>query len=128
MLSNSIPAKWTPYILSLTRIVVGFNLMRHGTIRLFGYPTGDPVPWLSLSGAAGVVESFGGLLALAGLFAQPVALILAAEMAIVYLTTNLPRGFWTSQNGGDAWSLDNLLSRKRTAARSAVNMKEPRPV
>ncbi len=127
MFSSLIPAKWTPYVLSIVRIVVGFNLTRHGTMKLFGFPSGDPVPWISLSGASGILELFGGLLVLLGLFAQPAALVLAAEMAIAYLTTNLPRGFWTVLNGGDAavfhcffflflwaagsgaWSLDRIL-------------------
>jgi putative oxidoreductase len=93
--------RWTPYVFTAVRIIVGFNLARHGTIKLFGFPSGDPVPLMTLSGASGVLELAGGLLVLLGLFAQPVALVLAAEMALIYLTTNLPRGFWTVQNGGD---------------------------
>lgn len=122
--------RWTPYVFSVARVIVGFNLARHGTIKLFGYPTGDPVSLMTLSGASGVLEFAGGLLILLGLFAQPIALVLAAEMAITYLTTNLPRGFWTVLNGGDpaafhcffflflwsagagAWSLDRVMGGK----------------
>ena len=37
---------------------------------------------------------------LAGLFTQPVALLLCGEMAVAFLTQHLPKGFWPVQNQG----------------------------
>ena len=35
---SSVPSKWTPYLLSTLRIVVGMTLIRHGLQKLFGFP------------------------------------------------------------------------------------------
>ena len=53
-------------------------------------------------GAAGMLEFFGGLLLLLGLFTRPVAFLLAGEMAVAYFTAHFPRGFWPLANNGEA--------------------------
>lgn len=50
---------------------------------------------------AGVLEFFGGLFIIAGLFTRPVALILCGEMAVAYFTRHFPNGFWPILNGGE---------------------------
>ena len=88
---------------------------------------------MSLLGAASVIETFGGLLMLLGLFTQPVAFILAGEMAFAYFISHAPRGFWPLLNRGEPpvlfcftwlyfaaagagpWSLDAL--RRRSSRR-----------
>lgn len=136
MSPNSIPAKWTPYLLSVARIVVGFLVVWHGMIKLFGYPQGNAVALMSLTGIAGIVEFVGGLLMMFGLFTRPVAAVIAVEMAITYVTVNLPNGdvwyehlltltndgeptlfYWfffmfIAGAGGGFWGLDRLFSRK----------------
>ena len=131
---SSTYAQWTPRLLSILRIITGLLFMEHGAQKLFGIPTPmGPLPTLIM--VAGVLEFFGGLLILLGLFTRPVAFILAGEMAVAYFmghafTTNVPAGFlWPTVNkgepavlycfiflylavaGGGVWSIDRLWRR-----------------
>jgi putative oxidoreductase len=56
---------------------------------------------LSLLGAAGILEVFGGALMALGLFTRPVAFILSGEMAVAYFRQHAPRGLWPILNGGE---------------------------
>ncbi|OGD22076.1 MAG: hypothetical protein A2W03_05475, partial [Candidatus Aminicenantes bacterium RBG_16_63_16] len=94
-------------------------------------PKGGTVVLLSQSGLGGILETFGGLLLLIGLFTRPVAFILAGEMAVAYFQFHAPRGFWPLLNQGELaalycflwlyfsaagpgpWSLDGIRARKR---------------
>lgn len=126
-----------PRLLSVLRIVTGFLFMQHGARKLFGLLTADPgatVPLFSLMGLAGVLEFFGGLLILIGLFSRPLAFILSGEMAVAYFMAHAPRGFWPILNGGELaalycfvflylsavgggpWSVDHLVQRDRVSA------------
>jgi putative oxidoreductase len=131
---DSFYAQWTPRLLSVLRIVTGFLYLAHGSQKLFGFPPsqqpGTP-PLLSLIGVAGVLEFFGGLLILLGLFTRCVAFVLSGQMAVAYFMAHAPRGFWPVVNqgelaalycfvflylaaaGGGPWSLDAMLRRKR---------------
>ncbi|HYK09876.1 MAG TPA: DoxX family protein [Gemmatimonadales bacterium] len=115
-------------LLSVLRIVAAFTYMAHGTQKLFGFP-GDAVhvPYISLYGLAGVIETAGGALILVGLFTRPVAVITAAEMAVAYFLVHFKQGLWPLLNHGELavvycflfiyiaavgpgpWSLDRLL-------------------
>jgi putative oxidoreductase len=48
-----------------------------------------------------VLEVFGGILILLGLFTRPVAFILSGQMAVAYFWIHLQRGFWPWANGGE---------------------------
>jgi putative oxidoreductase len=92
------------YLQSVLRIVSAIVFMLHGTQKLFGFPSATPLPpsrMLSLLGAAGILEVFGGALMALGLFTRPVAFILSGEMAVAYLRQHAPRGFWPILNGGE---------------------------
>lgn len=123
---------WTPRVLSLLRIASALLFMQHGTMKLLGFPPSDnfdDLSLLSLSGVAGVLELFGGVLLLVGLFTGPVAFVLSGLMAFAYFLAHAPRGFFPILNdgelaalycfvffylafaGGGAWSLDALLRR-----------------
>ena len=125
-------AGWGSRVLSLLRIVAAFLFMAHGAQKLFGFPSAGKngtVPLMSLYGAAGVLELFGGLLLLLGLFTRPVALVLSGEMAVAYFMNHAPAGFWPLLNqgelavlycfiflflaaaGGGEWSMDRVLRR-----------------
>jgi putative oxidoreductase len=126
---------WSPYILSLVRIVAAFMFMTAGTMKLFAYPVGitpdgGAVELFSLIGVAGVLEVFGGALLLLGLFTRPVAFLLSGQMAFAYFIGHAGSGFWPTLNGGQpavlycflwlylssagggAWSLDKKLRGK----------------
>ena len=109
-----------------------------------------PVPFAAMPGGAtaqaftlpwigGVLEFFGGLLLLIGLFTQPAAFILSGEMAVAYFMVHQPGGLLPIQNhgepavlysfiflffaahGGGEWSLDAMRRRGRGGA---ANRKE----
>ena len=99
---KSTVSRLAPHLLSVLRIVAAFTFMAHGTQKLFGFPAAGPqFPMLSLLGAAGLIETFGGLLMLLGLFARPVAFILSGQMAAAYFLQHAPRGTWPLVNGGE---------------------------
>ena len=92
------------YAQSVLRIVSAFVFFLHGTQKLFGFPSATPLPpsrMLSLLGAAGILEVFGGALMALGLFTRPVAFILSGEMAVAYFRQHAPRGLWPILNGGE---------------------------
>ena len=125
-------ASWAPQLLSILRIIAAFLFMEHGTMKLFGFPApmGD-ISLFSLIGLAGVLEVFGGLLILVGLFTRPVAFLLSGEMAFAYFMAHAPQGFWPALNhgepavlycfiflylaaaGGGPWSMDSLFAHRR---------------
>jgi putative oxidoreductase len=99
---------WLPgAVHSLLRAVTGGLFMQHGVQKLFGLladpsrPWTGPPPEFSQMWFAGVLETFGGLLIVLGLFTRPVAFILAGEMAVAYFQAHAPRGFWPLRNGGE---------------------------
>jgi putative oxidoreductase len=98
-------AAWEPFVRSVLRIVVGFTFSLHGLQKLMGFfggmGHGARAPLFSLMWTAGTLETFGGLLILAGLCTRPVAFVLAGEMAFAYFRAHQPRGLWPIQNGGE---------------------------
>jgi len=132
MTAPNVVAKWSaqaPYLLSILRIVAAFLFMQVGTAKVFAFPAaimpnGGTAPIASLPGIAGMLETFGDLLLLVGLFTRPVAFILSREMAVAYFIGHAPQGFWPllnqgapavfycflflyfSASGGGPWSLD----------------------
>ncbi len=95
---------WSPRLLSVLRIITGFLFIPHGTIKLFGLPAAagkEPVDLMSLMGLAGMLELFGGLLILLGLFTRPTAFILSGLMAAAYFMAHAPKGFWPIINKGE---------------------------
>ena len=120
-----------PYLLSVLRIVAAFLFIQVGTAKLFAFPgavmpDGGTAPAGSLPWVAGVLEAFGGLFLLLGLFTRPVAFLLSGEMAVAYFKAHAPQGLWPVLNqgtdaifycflwlylsaaGGGPWGLDAL--------------------
>lgn len=125
-----------PYLRSMLRIIAAILFIMPGTMKLFAYPVGIPpdggtVPVWSQAWIGGILEVVGGALMLIGLFARPVAFILAGEMAVAYFQFHFQKGWWPIENGGiDAvlytfiwfyfsaagagvWSVDAMISRKK---------------
>ncbi|MGH9788878.1 MAG: DoxX family protein [Candidatus Acidiferrales bacterium] len=123
---------WQNLTLNLLRSVAGFLFLQHGAQKLFGVLGGTQVEWLSFIGLAGMLEFFGGVLVLLGLFTRPVAFVLAGQMAVAYWMAHGPQSFWPIVNkgelaalycfvflllwtyGGGSFSLDTLLRRGKT--------------
>ncbi|HEX7175743.1 MAG TPA: DoxX family protein [Pyrinomonadaceae bacterium] len=140
---NSLASRCAPYLLSVLRIVSGLLMLQHGTQKVFGWPPPaapgarppaafDPT---SLMGIVGLLELFGGLLLLIGLFTRPAAFILSGMMAVAYFIGHFSIGaFWPIQNsgelavlycfiflylsaaGGGPWSVDACLPGRRGGA------------
>jgi putative oxidoreductase len=132
---NSFYSRWTPRALSVLRIITAFLFAAHGAQKLFGFlatQQGATPALFSIVGLAGVLEFFGGLLILVGLFTRAVAFILSGLMAVAYFMAHAPQGFWPLQNrgelaviycflflymalaGGGSWRIDRLLRRDQT--------------
>jgi putative oxidoreductase len=99
-------AAYGPITHAALRIGAALLFMQHGLQKLFGFfggvgPDGGPVPLISQLGLAGVLETFGGLLLVLGLFTRPVALLLALEMLVAYFQVHFPRGGLPIENRGE---------------------------
>lgn len=138
-------------VLNLLRIFTGFLFMPHGAQKLFGMfggvggQPGATVPLFSLKGLAGILEFFGGLAILLGLFTRPVAFVLSGLMAVAYFMAHAPKGFWPLLNrgelaaiyafvflflaaaGGGDLSIDGLLRKKKSGDEVAWRLGLPRP-
>ncbi|MDB4951521.1 MAG: hypothetical protein JWM27_4170 [Gemmatimonadetes bacterium] len=137
------PSPWPSRALAVLRIVAGLVFMTAGTMKLFGYPPPPqgamgPLVLMSEVGIAGILEAFGGLAFILGLFTRPIAFILAGEMAVAYFQFHFDfqKAFWPTTNNGvpavlycfvflyfvfsgaGAWSIDERLARSR-AGRAA---------
>ncbi len=121
--------QWSPRFLSVLRIATAFLFIQHGSMKLLGFPPSEAfagVKLFSLIGFAGVLELFGGLMVLLGLFTRPVAFILSGEMAFAYFMAHAPHGLYPMLNhgelavlycfvflylaaaGGGVWSIDRI--------------------
>lgn len=86
------------------RIVISSLFMAHGTQKLFGFPSGQPILLdniTTLYGIAGILETFGGFLVFIGFLTRPTAFLLAGEMAVAYFKVHLQKSFWPLLNGGE---------------------------
>jgi putative oxidoreductase len=126
---------WTGRMLSILRIVAASVFITFGTMKLFNVPPlpqgMPPIPLMSQTGIAGILEVVGGTLVLLGLFTRPVSFILSGEMAVAYFQAHYPQSFWPSVNmgtpailycfvflyfvfaGAGPWSVDALIARSK---------------
>jgi len=94
---------YSPQALAVLRIVTALLFIEHGTQKLFGFPPSDMAGGASgLMLVAGILEVFGGLLVLVGLFTRPVAFVLSGMMAVAYFMAHAPQSFFPVINQGDA--------------------------
>jgi putative oxidoreductase len=97
--------RYSPYALGILRIVVALIFIAHGTQKLFGFPAPagfNLPPLFSLFWFGAILEAFGGLAILLGVFTRPVAFILAGEMAYAYWMVHAKQSFFPNLNNGDA--------------------------
>lgn len=94
--------RWRPYFLSVLRIVAGLLLIPHGTMKFFGWPTGQGGTELfSLMGLAATIEIVGGVLLVIGLFTRTTAFIVSGFLAAAYFMAHAPQGFHPITNQGE---------------------------
>lgn len=122
----------------LLRVVAGLLFLQAGGMKLFDWFGGIPPEFgghpalLSQIWIGGVLEFYGGLAILLGLFTRPVAFVLSGEMAVAYFQFHQPNGFWPIQNHGEPavllcfiflllaahgcgdWSVDGFIRRKKS--------------
>jgi putative oxidoreductase len=131
---DSTAARYAPHAQALLRIVSGYLFMMHGVAKLFHVPhvaMYDGVQLMSLIGLAGVLETLGGALLIAGLFTRVVAFVLSGEMAVAYFMAHASKGnplmpmlnegeaavlfcfvfLFLAAAGAGAWSIDAQRSR-----------------
>lgn len=94
---------------AVLRIGAGLLFMQHGAQKLFGMFGGNQVELISQMGLAGVLEFFGGLLIVLGLFTRPTAVILVIEMLWAYFQAHMPQGGAPIENGGELALLYALI-------------------
>lgn len=104
--------QFSPFLLLLTRVAVGYMFLLHGTAKFFEFPvsmTGGngSVPLFSLFGVAGVLEIVGGIFLILGLFTRLTSFILAGQMAVAYFMFHASSGglFNPMGNKGEAAAL-----------------------
>ena len=124
-------------VLTLLRVVASLLILQAGGMKLFdwfgGIPTefGGHPPLLSQTWIGGVLEFYGGVAILLGLFTRPVAFVLSGEMAVAYFQFHQPNGAWPIHNHGEPavllcfiflffvaygagpWSIDGLIRRRK---------------
>ncbi|MBV8350180.1 MAG: DoxX family protein [Mycolicibacterium sp.] len=94
--------RYSPTVLSIFRIVIGFLFAVHGAAIVFGWPVDMKAPF----GAwpewwAGLIEFVTGLLVLVGLFTRPAAFLASGTMAVAYFWMHQPKALWPIENHGE---------------------------
>lgn len=100
----------TPVVLGVFRILVGLMFVMHGTVKLFGFPSGSPAAvgtWPAWW--AGVLEVVLGLLITVGFFTRIAAFVASGMMAVAYFWMHFPDGFWPIDNGGETAALYSFI-------------------
>ena len=88
--------------LGVFRILTGLMFTMHGTVKLFGWPTGSPAALAARPmWWAGVLEVILGVLVAIGWHARAAAFVASGMMAVAYFWMHFPAGFWPVVNGGE---------------------------
>jgi putative oxidoreductase len=137
-ISESVRQEWTPRLLSVIRILVALFYLQHPLMKWFGFPGSAPqnMPFFPII-LAGIIESFGSLLLLVGLYTRATGFVLSGQMAVAYFMIRPSRGFFPLTNGGEteslfcfvfflfflfgggAWSLDALREKRSSRLATA---------
>jgi putative oxidoreductase len=97
---------YRPQVYALLRIAAGLLFFLHGLPKLFGgFGRPAPAELFSQMGLAGVIEVFGGVAIMVGLFTSPIAFLASGQMAVAYFQAHAPRGLWPLLNGGELAAL-----------------------
>jgi putative oxidoreductase len=90
--------KLKPVALLFLRLALAVVFISHGYPKLFGHPK-DMMPFFEHVGLpgyfvylAGVIEFFGGIVLILGLFTRIAGLLIAIEMAVALVKVHFPQG------------------------------------
>lgn len=126
---NTFLNNWSPRILSVLRFIAGFLMLWHGSQKLFNMPPSDHPADGAFMIFAGILEFFGGIFVMLGLFTRWAAFLLSGTMAVAYWLAHGTQAFLPIQNkgelaviycfvflylffaGGGPWSLDSLIKK-----------------
>jgi putative oxidoreductase len=125
-------SKYEPLAYIILRLITGFLFLWHGSQKLFDFPPpGQAMPSTNLILAAGIIEFFGGLLVMTGLWTRWAAFICSGEMAYAYWVYHSPNAILPLVNHGElaiiycflflfifsrgagAFSIGSLIGKKR---------------
>lgn len=99
-----------PTALGIFRILVGLMYAMHGTVKLFGFPSGSTVSFGAWPGWwAAILELVLGLLIAAGVLTRISAFISSGVMAVAYFWKHFPDGFWPIDNDGETAALYSFI-------------------
>ena len=115
--------------LAVLRIVTALLFLQHGMTKILSWPmlsASDPREWCLLW-VAGMLELFGSLFLLAGLFTRWAAFVLAGEMAIAYWMVHAPRGPFPMLNPNPRRGPDVMAPKRISIACSGGTVTKCRP-
>ena len=105
-----IPERFAPATYALFRIITGFVFFIDGTQKVLGWPGAQAVTdFMTMRGAAGIIELVAGFLIMIGFLTKPAAFIASGEMAVAYFYMHvhmfakvaLPMALIPQMNGGE---------------------------
>ncbi len=100
-------SRFSPFLLSILRIMSGLLVLQHGTSKILGFPTGpmNSTSIASLSGVGGLFELVCGALLVIGFQSRISAFLLSGVCAVAYFLVHAPEGFFPLLNGGELAAL-----------------------
>ena len=94
---------YAPQLLSVLRFMSCLLFLQHGTTKYLNIPVGpmnNAAPF-TMSGAAGIIELFAGVLLVVGLFTRPAAFIASGMCAVAYFYAHASASFYPILNRGE---------------------------
>ena len=127
-----IPERYAPMTYALFRIVFGLLFFLFGLQKTVGILGGQLArPFLSMQGAAGIIETVCGFLIMVGLFTKPAAFLASGEMAVAYFYIHMRlmglaplvnmgeratmfcfAFLYMASRGSGIWSVDAVMGKK----------------
>ena len=100
---------YSPAVISLFRVVIGFLFAVHGAITIFAWPIGTGPAGVGPAAGVGswpawwsrLIELVTGLLVMVGLFTRIAAFIASGAMAVAYFWQHQPHALWPRANHGE---------------------------
>ena len=85
----------------ISRVLIGLLFLQHGIQKLFGLLGGKQVELISLIGLAGIIEFFGGVMIVLGLFTRFAAFIGIVDMIGAWFKGHIANGWIPIINKGE---------------------------